>query len=115
MPVAFSTWHPLLPTEVERVPACPGVYELANLVRTVLFIGAAQDNLGSELKSILDTPGASLIGRSRLYFRFHATDDAELTQAELLEEYRQRHGGALPPAQSTTPPPPPPRRHLKAV
>ena len=101
--------------EIERVPESPGVYELATLVRTVLFIGAATDSLTAELMHHLTVASAPLLRHGHLYFRYRATDDPIQTQNALLADYTARHGGALPPAQAMPPPPPPPKRHLKAV
>ncbi len=115
MPDEFSTWRPLIPAEIERVPECPGVYELATLVRTILFIGAAAESLNTELTQHLAVASSPLLRSGHLYFRHRATDEPIQTQNEMLADYTARHGGALPPAQSTPPSPPRPRRHLKAV
>ena len=40
MSIPFSSWKPLGPSAVAEAPTTPGVYELATLVRTVVFIGA---------------------------------------------------------------------------
>jgi len=111
----FTTWRPLMPTEVERVPESPGVYELATLVRTVLFIGAATESLSAELTHHLNVASAPLLRSGRVYFRYRATDEPIQGQNEMLADYTARHGGALPPAQSAPPSPPTPKRHLKAV
>ncbi len=112
--VSFSHWRPLIPAEVERVPDCPGIFELATLVRNVLFLGAAQ-SLQAALAHHLASPGALHVQAGRVYFRYLPTDDPEQLQLDRLEDYRRCHGGALPPAQSMSPPLPRPRRHLKAV
>lgn len=115
MSIPFSEWQPLVPAEIARVPESPGVFEVATLVRTVLFIGAASENLLAALHHHHALPGHPLMHSGRLYFRYHATDEPERVQKELLAEYRRSHGGALPPAQDTPGPSPGPRRHLKAV
>lgn len=115
MSESFSTWRPLAHAEIDRLPECSGVYELATLVRTVLFIGAATENLRDDLMQHLGGGSLPLLRGSNLYFRHRATDDPAQLQSELLDDYRARHGGALPPAQSEPPSPPRPRRHLKAV
>ena len=113
MSVKFSVWRPLAPTEVARLPEGPGVFELATLVRTILFIGAAPEGFTAALSD--DIPIPPHVHAGRLYFRFYPTDHPEKVHADLLNEYRQRHGGALPPAQSKPPSPLRPLRHLKAV
>ena len=112
--MTFSAWRPLIPAETEQAPDCSGVFELATLVRTVVFIGAAPESLGATLAQHLVLPGTLHLQMGRLYFRYQTAEEPEQTQLDLLEEYRRTHG-SLPPAQSMSPPPPRPRRHLKAV
>jgi hypothetical protein len=114
MSLAFSPWKPLDVTEVGSLPESPGVFEIATLVRNVLFIGAAE-SLAATLASQLDSPSTLPARAGGLYFRHAPTDDAERIHAELLAEYRERHGGALPPAQSSARQAAHPQRHLKAV
>ncbi len=114
--MTFSKWRPMTPVEVEQVPGCPGVFELATLVRTVVFIGGAPESLSNALQQHLTVAtGDSRIPSGRLYFRYRATDEVQQLQNDLLADYRRRHDGALPPGQSLAPPAPRPRRHLKAV
>jgi hypothetical protein len=115
MSMPFTTWKPMTPAMLADVPPCPGVYELATLVRTVVFIGAANENLNGALTQHLNAPATLHPHFGRLYFRTVAHDDPEHVQVELLDEYRARHAGALPSAQKSTPTPPAPERHLKAV
>ncbi|MCC6849905.1 MAG: hypothetical protein IT294_15485 [Deltaproteobacteria bacterium] len=116
MPIAFSTWKPMLPALIAEAPSCPGVYELANLVRTVVFIGAATEHLGESLAAHLNVPPTLHAHFGRLYFRVAPLDAPEEAQQALVEEFRASHAGAFPAAQMTQPPSPiAPRRHLKAV
>lgn len=114
--LTFSAWKPMVPGTVADTPACPGVYELATLVRTVVFIGAAEENLNEALTQHLNAPATLHHPQAgRLYFRTVAIDEPDHIQVELLDDFRQRHGGAVPAGQLSQPPPSPPRRHLKAV
>jgi hypothetical protein len=117
MSINFSTWKPMIPALIAEAPTCPGVYELANLVRTVVFIGAAGDNLSDALTQHMNAPATLHPHFGRLYFRYAPLEQPEGAQAALLEAYRASHSGAFPAAQMTRPEPPPamPRRHLKAV
>ena len=117
MPIMFSPWKPMNPALVAEVPTCPGVYELATLVRTVVFIGAAGESLNDALTEHLNTPATLHPHFGRLYFRLVPMEDPEATQNALIEEYRASHNGAFPAAQLIQPMPLPvaPRRHLKAV
>ena len=111
---AFSPWKPLVAAEIALLPESPGVFEIATLVRTVLFIGAAESLL-STLTTHVAGPGALHARAGSLYFRYATSDDADRVQVELLSRYCERHAGSLPPAQSTPPPATRPQRHLKAV
>ncbi len=118
MAVNFSPWKPMTPAVIADAPACPAVYELGTLVRTVVFIGAADDDLSQTLHQHLRVPQTLHPHLGRLYFRFAPLEEPEGTRAVLLEEFRTSHAGALPVAQSNQPVPAPmvePRRHLKAV
>lgn len=117
MSIPFSTWKPMIPALVAEAPACPGVYELANLVRTVVFIGAAGENLSDALTQHMNAPATLHPHFGRLYFRVAPLDEPEGTQTVLIDEFRASHSGAFPAAQMTQPPPllELPRRHLKAV
>ena len=107
----------MLPAVVAEAPTSPGVYQLATLVRTIVFIGTASENLSATLTQHLNAPATLHPHLGHLYFRIAPLEDPECAQAELLEEYRTLHGGAPPAAQMTQPLPLPlaPRRHLKAV
>lgn len=118
MAVNFSPWKPMTPAVIAEAPNCPAVYELGTLVRTVVYIGAADDDLSQTLHHHLSVPQTLHPPLGRLYFRFAPLDEPEGTRAVLLEEFRTSHAGALPVAQSNQPAPAPaaePRRHLKAV
>jgi hypothetical protein len=117
MSIVFSPWKPMTPVAIAEAPTCPGLYELGTLVRTVVFIGAAGENLSEALTDHLNAPATLHPHFGRLYFRLAPLDDPEGTQHELIDAYRASHAGAFPAAQLTQPAPVPaaPRRHLKAV
>jgi len=117
MSIVFSPWKPMTPALVAEAPTCPGVYELATLVRTVVFIGAAGESLSEALTEHLNAPATLHPHFGRLYFRLVPMDEPEGTQNARIEEYRASHSGAFPAAQLIQPMPVPamPRRHLKAV
>jgi hypothetical protein len=117
MSMTFSPWKPMTPATIAEAPTCSGVYELATLVRTVVFIGAAGENLSEALTEHMKAPQALHPHFGRLYFRVAPLDEPEGVQVALVEEYRATHAGAFPAAQMTQPTPQPvmPRRHLKAV
>jgi len=104
-----------VPALVAEAPASPGVYELATLVRTVVFIGSAPESLSDALTQHLNAPATLHPHFGRLYFRTAALEDPDHGQTKLLDAYRASHAGSVPAAQMSQPPPPAPRRHLKAV
>src|SRR5690242_2840846 len=111
---AFTMWRPLDAVELSALPNAPGVFEIATLVRNVLFIGSATESLATTLQGHLDSTAVPNARAGRLYFRYAASEEAERLQAELLAQYRERHAGTLPAAQSAAAPQRP-QRHLKAV
>ena len=96
MPIAKS-WSRLAPDTVEKVPAKTGVYELATLVRNVMFIGrTAGNDLRSCLHDEMTDPRTQDRQRS-LYFRYEETPSEDQRHRELLDEYARDHSGKLPP------------------
>jgi len=90
-------WTRLAPDALEKVPAEPGVYELATLVRNVVFIGrTAGKDLHSCLHDELSDPRSQMRQLS-IYFRFEETQSEDQRHHELLDEYQRNHAGKLPP------------------
>jgi hypothetical protein len=90
-------WLKLSLDNIEAVPRVAGVYEIATLVRTTLFIGrSAGKDIRSCLSSELSDP-ASQIRQRTLYFRYEQTSRDDQRHRDLLEEYAQQHCGQQPP------------------
>ena len=83
-----AAWISFTPLQVSRVPKEAGVYELANLSRSTIYIGRA-DDLNRRLQELLTT--TDRCWRQAAHFRYEATPRAEQRQHELLEEYSQKH------------------------
>jgi hypothetical protein len=101
-----------------RAPDLPRRLRARHLVRTVVFIGAAGDNLSDALTEHMNTPATLHPHFGRLYFRYAPLEEPDSAQATLIEAFRASHSGAFPAAQMTQPQPvlqSLPRRHLKAV
>src|SRR5262249_46145457 len=113
--ITFSPWKPMVPALIAEAPVGPAVYELGTLVRTVVFIGSAPENLSETLTQHLNAPATLHPHFGRLYFRHAVLEDPDHGQRMLLDAYRACHAGSLPAAQTTAPPPSVPQRHLKAV
>jgi hypothetical protein len=92
-----AVWRPITSTTLEELPEEPGVFELANLVRSVLFIGgSAAGGLRAELSSALNDPRLRSAAR---YLRFELTAEPASRAEEILSSYRAAHRGEAPPAQ----------------
>jgi hypothetical protein len=109
----FTPWRPLFPDQLAEVPDRPGVYELATLVRTIVYVGEA-GNLASALSQHVSLAGGPS-SQNRRYFRFVEVERPEQLQRQLLAEYQRTHQGALPAAQTAATLQADTRRHLKAV
>ena len=102
------SWRRFTLEIIGELPEGPAVFEIANLVRTVQYIGSA-DNLRERLttywQELRPSPGG-------YYFRFHEPQKAgEEALATHLASYRAAHGGLLPngnalasPVAAVTPP-----------
>lgn len=97
-----ASWQPLVPGALDGLPDEPGVFELGTTVRSVLFVGAAEDQ-GLRTAVAEAIARGPLSARARC-FRWEACADARGRQAGILDEYRRAHGGALPPEQPAVTP-----------
>jgi len=90
-------WTRLTPDNIAAVPNADGVFEVANLVRNVQYVGRACGRLRDALTDFGHLPRTLPSSVGGYFFRF------ELTTAEMeafqrrIEAYRRRHEGALPP------------------
>jgi hypothetical protein len=89
-------WRRLTPETIAELPETGAVFEVANLVRTVQFIGTASGNLRARLASyaqedlkIRPIPGG-------YYFRYEDAASEDDALAARLEAYRRLHGGIVP-------------------
>ena len=83
-----AAWSSLTPMQVSRVPKQEGVYELANLSRSTLYIGRS-DDLNRRLQEFLNTTDPCW--RQAAQFRYEVTSQSKQRQRELLEEYSRQH------------------------
>ena len=97
-------WIALGRETVGGLPDRPGVFVLGTMVRSVLLVGVAEERglRATVAEAIARGPLAT---RARC-IRIELRDDPRPRQAELVEEYRASHAGALPPEQ-------PPVRNLQ--
>ncbi len=87
------SWRRFTLEIIGELPKSPAVFEIANLVRTVLYIGAADDlraHLMKYWQELRPSPGG-------YYFRFQQGKEAgEEALTTHLASYRAAHGGLLP-------------------
>ena len=93
MPIE-SPWSKLTPASVEAVPAVPGVYEVASLVRNTLFFGRTD---GRDLRACLTDFLQHQERHRTLYFRYEETLQEEQRHRDLMAEYKRTHDGCSPP------------------
>lgn len=91
-----TRWRVITPALLAELPEQPGIFEVGNLVRSILFIGAASGSLAEEIRRILVEP--RMLSRAHC-IRFEAIDEAEEVAQQRLAAYRREHAGALPYAQ----------------
>jgi hypothetical protein len=96
MSFAPGRWWPLTPETAADLPEAAGVFEVANLVRTVLYIGRGEGSVRARL-GVLAHPNPTL---PRLaggyYFRYELGASEEELHATRLAEYCAGHGGHVP-------------------
>ena len=85
----FTPWQPLSSLAIDAVPTRPGVFELATLVRTIVYIGAAPDLAAALAQHVSLTGSPYSLGRR--YFRFVEVEQPEQLQQRLLDEFARAH------------------------
>jgi hypothetical protein len=89
-------WRRLTPDSIADVPEAAAVFEVANLVRTIQLIDAAQGNLRARLDSLLHEQTKLPATPGGYYFRYDPAEQEADALAARLEEYRKRHMGRVP-------------------
>lgn len=88
-----TAWRVITPALLADLPEDPGVFEVGNLVRSVLFIGAAPEGLAEAIRQTLVEP--RLLSRAHC-IRFERSDTADDIVRQRLAAYRRAHAGTLP-------------------
>ena len=96
MNAEHAIWRRLNPDIIADLPEDAGVFEVANLVRTVLLISAAEGNLRERLSALAREPKKLPASPGGYWFRYEATAREDETLASRLGAYRAAHDGALP-------------------
>jgi hypothetical protein len=88
-------WRPLTPDAINDVPEEAAVFEIANLVRTIQYIGIAQGNLRARLAAFGSKETRLPACPGGYYFRYETVKREDQALADRLEAYRTNHA-ALP-------------------
>ncbi|MBX3143420.1 MAG: GIY-YIG nuclease family protein [Trueperaceae bacterium] len=79
----------------------PGVYELADENKVVIYIGQSASDVPGRLRQHLSRPGP--LRDTARFWRYEYSRVPQADEAKLLAAYREAHGGALPPCNTATP------------
>lgn len=96
MDVAPGRWIRLNPDNVATLPDEAGIFEVANLVRNVVFIGRAEGSLRQRLATLAQAGNPLPASIGGYYVRVIPTATEETALAERLAEWATRHGGRVP-------------------
>ena len=103
MAAEIGPWQKLNPATIEFVPESPGIFEIGNLVRTVLFIGRADGNLKHRLEALGAIPANVPASVGGYWVRWVAVDDEEAELAARQTAHRAQHHGLLPAGNDARP------------
>lgn len=97
----FARWRPIasLPERRGRDP-WPGVYELADERRRVVYVGQSATDVPTRVRQHLARGGC--VAERAAFWRMEASRVPQAREADLLASHRDRHG-ALPPCNEATP------------
>jgi len=89
-------WQPLTPEVIAALPESPAVFEVSNLVRSVLYIDRAHGKLRERLTSLWQDTAKLPVRPGGHYFRYELTAREDEALQKRLAAYRKHHRGALP-------------------
>ena len=96
MAVEPGRWQKLNPFTIECVPDAPGIFEIGNLVRSVLYIGRGDGSLRRRLDGLGAIPENVPASAGGYWVRWVAVDDEETALADRQALHRAQHEGRLP-------------------
>ena len=101
MPIA-ARWRRLeaLPAARGR-DAMPGVYELADEEKRVVYIGQSATDVPNRIRQHLSRP--TCVREHARYWRYAYSRVPQAEEARLLSEYRERHRDEVPPCNRAVP------------
>ena len=90
------SWRRLTPDTIAELPETGAVFEVANLVRTVQFIGRAAGNLRARVAAYVSEDLKLRPCPGGYYFRYEPTASEEEALDRRLASYLDSHAGLLP-------------------
>jgi hypothetical protein len=105
MAVEPGRWLKLNPTTIASIPESPGIFEIGNLVRSVLYIGRGDGNLRTRLASLGAVPANVPASTGGYYVRYVLAEDEDAAVTDRQTCHRAEHDGHLPPGNEARPRP----------
>jgi hypothetical protein len=96
MDVTPGRWLPLTPDYIEALPNKAGVFEVANLVRNVLYIARGDGRLRERVAAMGPVPNHLPPCPGGHYFRFELTQEEDAALGRRIKSFQSRHRGRLP-------------------
>ncbi len=96
MDVEPGRWLRLNPDNIAGLPEAAGVFEIANLVRNVMYIGRGDGSLRQRIANLGHIPANLPASIGGYYFRFQLAAAEEQALSERVADYCVRHSGRLP-------------------
>jgi hypothetical protein len=96
MDVTPGRWLPLTADYIEALPNGAGVFEVANLVRNVLYIARGDGRLRERVAAMGPVPSHLPPCPGGHYFRFELTPQEDDALAKRIKSFQTRHRGRLP-------------------
>src|SRR5690625_1778366 len=79
----------------------PGVYQLADEEKRIIYIGQSATDVPNRLRQHLSRRGC--VAERAAYWRYEYSRVPQAREAELIAAYRGANGGELPPCNRATP------------
>lgn len=92
MPIQ-GPWRKIIPEQVRNAPDYPGVYELADILQDLIYIGHTE-SLARTMEQLLDRRDPAFA--TAHFFRFQTSADHAVQHQALIDEYVSRLGQAPP-------------------
>lgn len=79
----------------------PGVYELADEDKAIIYIGQSARDVPNRIRQHLGRPGP--IRQAARFWRYAYSRVPQADEARLIAEHREAHGGEAPPCNTARP------------